>query len=116
MLFCFCRAVSALVGIEVEGGTEGGVSSDEQSGGAPRAQRRVQDAHCTAKRPLYTGSQVGMAARCGTLHTQTRGRPVLETCLIRNGVKVSVTCFGQACAAEVNGWMFDREKKAITLI
>lgn len=61
-------AVSALVEVEME--VEGGrsVLSDEQSGGAPRAQRRVQDAHCTTKWP-HSGSQLGMAARCGTHHT-----------------------------------------------
>ena len=73
-VLCSCRAVSALVEIEVEmeggrkggseGGREGGVSwEDEPSEGAPRAQRRVQDAHCTAK-----WSQLGMAGRCGTHH------------------------------------------------
>lgn len=61
-------AASALVEVEME--VEGGrsVLSDEQSGGAPRAQRRVQDAHCTTKWP-HSGRQLGMATRCGTHHT-----------------------------------------------
>lgn len=67
-LLSSCGAVSALVEVEmeVEGGR--GVLSDEQSGGAPRAQRRVQDAHCTTKWP-HNGRQLGMATRCGTHHT-----------------------------------------------
>lgn len=50
--------------MEVEGGRS--ELSDEQSGGAPRAQRRVQDAHCTASW-TQNGSQLGLAARCGTI-------------------------------------------------
>lgn len=69
-----CCAVSAPVEVEVEGGR--GVLSDEQSGGAPRAQRRVQDAHCTTKWP-HNGRQLGMATRCGTHHTLARVGPRL---------------------------------------
>ena len=62
-----CCVVSALVEVEikVEGGR--GVLSDEQNGGAPRAQRRVQDAHCTSKWP-HNGSVLGMATRCSMHH------------------------------------------------
>lgn len=62
--------------VVVEGGREGGrsVLTDEQSGGAPRAQRRVQDAHCTAKW-THNGSQLGLATRCGTHHTLAEWDP-----------------------------------------